>query len=152
MIDVDDGNSSDAHVGRPRSTRLSAVFGDGGATATATARLDTASLKTSCCRAASGSETFDDTGIFGGPQVLFVHMKPTHEAQNPMVYGKHRRTPFTNNTMSQTYAVPECTSTRRGTSGLRLNGFPWRLWHEQILLKWRLVNASALNLRCEPTP
>ena len=44
-------------------------------------------------------------------------MKPTHEAQNPMVYGTHRRTPFTNNTMSQAYAVPECTATRRGTSG-----------------------------------
>ena len=63
------------------------------------------------------TKSFDDTGIFVGPQVLFVHMKPTHEAQNPMVYGTHRRTPFTNNTMSQAYAVPEITATRRGTSG-----------------------------------
>jgi len=44
-------------------------------------------------------------------------MKPTHEPQNPMVYGTHRRTPFANNTMSQAFAVPECTATRRGTSG-----------------------------------
>ena len=63
------------------------------------------------------TKSFDDTGIFVGPQVLFVHMKPTHEPQNPMVYGTHRRTPFTNNTMSQAYAVPEITATRRGTSG-----------------------------------
>ena len=34
-----------------------------------------------------------------------------------MVYGVHRRTPFMNNTMSQAFAVPECTATRRGTSG-----------------------------------
>jgi len=65
-------------------------------------------------------KTFDAAGIFGGPQVLFVHMKPTHEAQNPMVYGTHRRTPFMNNTMSQRYAVPECTALRRGTSQLNL--------------------------------
>ena len=63
------------------------------------------------------TKSIDAAGIFVGPQVLFVHMKPTHEPQNPMVYGVHRRTPFTNNTMSQAYAVPEITATRRGTSG-----------------------------------
>ena len=76
-------------------------------------------LRGSRTKAESSRDTkpFAATGIFGGPQVLFVHMKPTHEAQNPMVYGVHRRTPFMNNTTSQAYAVPECTATRRGTSG-----------------------------------
>ena len=76
-------------------------------------------LRGSCAKAESSRspKTFGATGIFGRPQVLFVHMKPTHEAQNPMVYGTHRRTPFTNNTMSQAFAVPECTASRRGTSG-----------------------------------
>ena len=64
-----------------------------------------------------GSKTFDATGIFRGPEVLFVHMKPTHEAQNPMVYDKHRRTPFTNNTMSQRFRIPEDPDPSRGTSG-----------------------------------
>ena len=59
----------------------------------------------------------DAAGIFGGTQVLFVHMKPTHEAQNPMVYDKHRRTPFTNNTMSQRFRIPEDPDPSRGTSG-----------------------------------
>ena len=77
-------------------------------------------LETTYPRVAKELKTFDAAGIFGGPQVLFVHMKPTHEPQNPMVYDKHRRTPFTNNTMSQAYAVPECTATRRGTSQLNL--------------------------------
>jgi hypothetical protein len=48
-------------------------------------------------------------------------MKPTHEAQNPMVYGIHRRTPFTNNTISQAYVVLECTATRRGPGQLMRN-------------------------------
>ncbi len=122
MIDVDYGNSSDAHVARPASTRSAPAFGDGGATATARSKsmaggADTASLKPSCCRPWKGAKTFDAAGIFGVPRVLFVHMKPTHEPQNPMVYDKHRRTPFTNNTMSQAFAVPECTALRRGTSG-----------------------------------
>ena len=122
MIDVDYGNSSDAHVARPASTRSAPAFGDGGATATARSKsmaggADTASLKPSCCRPWKGAKTFDAAGIFGVPRVLFVHMKPTHEAQNPMVYGTHRRTPFMNNTMSQAFAVPECTALRRGTSG-----------------------------------
>ena len=74
-------------------------------------------LETTYPRVAKEPETINAAGIFGGPQVLFVHMKPTHEPQNPMVYGVHRRTPFMNNTMSQAFAVPECTATRRGTSG-----------------------------------
>ena len=62
------------------------------------------------------TKSFDAAGIFGAPQVLFVHMKPTHEAQNPMVYDKHRRTPFTNNTMSQRFRIPEDPDSSRGTS------------------------------------
>ena len=83
----------------------------------------------------SKPQTFDAAGIFVETQVLVVHMKPTHEAQNPMVYGTHRCTPFMNNTISQAYAVPECTATRRGASGLRLNGISQRLRNEQNLLK-----------------
>ena len=71
-------------------------------------------LETPYLWVAEGTKTFDAAGIFGRAEVLFVHMKPTHEPQNPMGYDTHRRTPFTNNTMSQDYAVPECTATRRG--------------------------------------
>ena len=111
MIDVDDGTSLMLSTPVRPSTRSRPAFGDDGATAKA--RSETASLETTYPRVAEGAKTFDAAGIFGGPEVLSVHMKPTHEAQNPMVYGTHRRTPFANNTMSQAFAVSECTATRR---------------------------------------